>query len=178
MADKDGEQFDEAVEERVINEEYKIWKKNTPFLYDLVMTHALEWPNLTAQWHPDVTWSDIFSLGLGTGTRSSLAEFWKQKYLTIGYLGEARSPLKKRQNIPASVRRSESDRTTSRPSKTSEVVMTQAKLQEVENLPAYENVAVNVERKCDMLVSSNVTQADAPQCGCSAIIKNKMVTTF
>lgn len=46
--------FDEAVEERVINEEYKIWKKNTPFLYDLVMTHALEWPSLTAQWLPDV----------------------------------------------------------------------------------------------------------------------------
>ena len=55
MADKEGEQFDEAVEERVINEEYKIWKKNTPFLYDLVMTHALEWPSLTAQWLPDVT---------------------------------------------------------------------------------------------------------------------------
>ena len=55
MADKDGDQFDEAVEERVINEEYKIWKKNTPFLYDLVMTHALEWPSLTAQWLPDVT---------------------------------------------------------------------------------------------------------------------------
>lgn len=43
------------MEERVINEEYKIWKKNTPFLYDLVMTHALEWPSLTAQWLPDVT---------------------------------------------------------------------------------------------------------------------------
>ena len=28
--------FDDPVEERVINEEYKIWKKNTPFLYDLV----------------------------------------------------------------------------------------------------------------------------------------------
>ena len=55
MADKEGEQFDEAVEERGINEEYKIWKKNTPFLYDLVMTHALEWPSLTAQWLPDVT---------------------------------------------------------------------------------------------------------------------------
>jgi len=26
-----------------VNEEYKIWKKNTPFLYDLVVTHALEW---------------------------------------------------------------------------------------------------------------------------------------
>lgn len=49
------ENFDEAAEERVINEEYKIWKKNTPFLYDLVMTHALEWPSLTAQWLADVT---------------------------------------------------------------------------------------------------------------------------
>ncbi|VDI30374.1 histone-binding protein RBBP4 [Mytilus galloprovincialis] len=55
MTEKDGEGFDDAVEERVINEEYKIWKKNTPFLYDLVMTHALEWPSLTAQWLPDVT---------------------------------------------------------------------------------------------------------------------------
>lgn len=44
----------EDVEEKVINEEYKIWKKNTPFLYDLVMTHALEWPSLTVQWLPDV----------------------------------------------------------------------------------------------------------------------------
>ncbi|KAK2186759.1 hypothetical protein NP493_190g06006 [Ridgeia piscesae] len=55
MTEKDGGGFDDAVEERVINEEYKIWKKNTPFLYDLVMTHALEWPSLTAQWLPDVT---------------------------------------------------------------------------------------------------------------------------
>uniref|UniRef100_F7A4Z7 RB binding protein 7, chromatin remodeling factor n=2 Tax=Ornithorhynchus anatinus TaxID=9258 RepID=F7A4Z7_ORNAN len=53
MANK--EMFEDTVEERVINEEYKIWKKNTPFLYDLVMTHALEWPSLTVQWLPDVT---------------------------------------------------------------------------------------------------------------------------
>lgn len=33
-------------------QEYKIWKKNSPFLYDLVMTHALEWPSLTVQWLP------------------------------------------------------------------------------------------------------------------------------
>lgn len=62
---------DEGYEERIINEEYKIWKKNTPFLYDMVillllvpcclilihfqvMTHALEWPSLTVQWLPDV----------------------------------------------------------------------------------------------------------------------------
>ncbi|MBZ3884770.1 Histone-binding protein RBBP4 [Sciurus carolinensis] len=54
LADKEAA-FEDAVEERVINEEYKIWKMNTPFLYDLVMTHALEWPSLTAQWLPDVT---------------------------------------------------------------------------------------------------------------------------
>lgn len=54
------ETFDDAVEERVINEEYKIWKKNTPFLYDLVMTHALEWPSLTSQWLPDVTKLVVF----------------------------------------------------------------------------------------------------------------------
>lgn len=47
--------YEDGVEERVINEEYKIWKKNTPFLYDMVMTHALEWPSLTAQWLPEVT---------------------------------------------------------------------------------------------------------------------------
>ncbi|CAO2602382.1 Histone-binding protein RBBP4 [Lemmus lemmus] len=56
--------FDDAVEEGVINEEYKIWKKNTPFLYDLVMTHALEWPSLTAQWLPDVTSPEIASVQL------------------------------------------------------------------------------------------------------------------
>jgi hypothetical protein len=59
-----------------INEEYKIWKvrcnadhtlprcwltsccvgvssflqKNAPFLYDLVVSHALEWPSLTLEW--------------------------------------------------------------------------------------------------------------------------------
>jgi histone-binding protein RBBP4 len=40
-------------EEKIINEEYKIWKKNCPFLYDLILTHALEWPTLTVQWMPD-----------------------------------------------------------------------------------------------------------------------------
>uniref|UniRef100_A0A8C5KH39 Histone-binding protein RBBP4-like N-terminal domain-containing protein n=1 Tax=Jaculus jaculus TaxID=51337 RepID=A0A8C5KH39_JACJA len=53
MVDK--EAFDDTEEECVINKEYKIWKNNIPFLYDLVMTHALEWPSLTAQWLPDVT---------------------------------------------------------------------------------------------------------------------------
>ena len=41
--------------EKLINEEYKVWKKNTPFLYDVVMTHALEWPSLTCEWLPGKT---------------------------------------------------------------------------------------------------------------------------
>ena len=45
----------DEIDEEVINEEYKVWKKNSPYLYDLVLTHALEWPSLTCQWLPDVT---------------------------------------------------------------------------------------------------------------------------
>ncbi|KAJ3739805.1 WD40 repeat-like protein [Lentinula detonsa] len=57
-------------ENKLINEEYKVWfvrvllslgkastpgirKKNAPYLYDLVITHALDWPSLTCQWFPD-----------------------------------------------------------------------------------------------------------------------------
>ena len=28
-------------------------KKNAPYLYDLIITHALDWPSLTCQWFPD-----------------------------------------------------------------------------------------------------------------------------
>lgn len=50
---KEEEEMRGEIEERLINEEYKIWKKNSPFLYDLVITHALEWPSLTVEWLPD-----------------------------------------------------------------------------------------------------------------------------
>jgi histone-binding protein RBBP4 len=43
----------EIVERKLINEEYKMWKKNSVFLYDLMYGRALEWPSLTAQWLPD-----------------------------------------------------------------------------------------------------------------------------
>ena len=39
-------------EQLFINEEHKIWKKNTPHLYDLIITHTLEWPSLTVEWLP------------------------------------------------------------------------------------------------------------------------------
>ncbi|KAI9890337.1 MAG: Histone acetyltransferase type B subunit 2 [Vezdaea aestivalis] len=49
------DEVDEAVAaaNKVINEEYKIWKKNAPYLYDLMLSTALEWPTLTTQWFPD-----------------------------------------------------------------------------------------------------------------------------
>jgi histone-binding protein RBBP4 len=73
----------EDAEEKIINEEYKIWKKNTPFLYDLVMTHALEWPSLTCQWLPDKSeppGKDYTVQKLILGTHTSGEE---QNYLMI-----------------------------------------------------------------------------------------------
>ena len=33
---------------------YRIWKKNAPFLYDYITTHSLLWPSLTVQFFPDL----------------------------------------------------------------------------------------------------------------------------
>lgn len=33
MAQREEEDYPDELEERLVNEEYKIWKKNTPFLY-------------------------------------------------------------------------------------------------------------------------------------------------
>lgn len=68
---------DAETNERIINEEYKIWRKNAPFLYDLVMTHALEWPSLTVQWLPDIhkpADKDISVQKMILGTHTSSAE--------------------------------------------------------------------------------------------------------
>lgn len=47
------DQDEEKLREKIINEEYKTWKKNAPFLYDIMLSTALEWPTLTTQWFPD-----------------------------------------------------------------------------------------------------------------------------
>lgn len=39
-------------EEIKIKEEHKIWKRNCPFLYELLISQALEWPSLTVEWLP------------------------------------------------------------------------------------------------------------------------------
>lgn len=94
MIDKEAA-FDDAAGECVINEEYKIWKKTTPFLYELVMAQALEWPSLTAQWLPEVTRpkgkdlsfpplilgphisDEIFSIQLSNGDAQCLWGIWR-----------------------------------------------------------------------------------------------------
>lgn len=70
----------ETEEEKQINEEYKIWKKNSPFLYDLAMTHALEWPSLTVQWFPEVQTPldrpvSLHKIVLGTHTSGAEANY-------------------------------------------------------------------------------------------------------
>jgi histone-binding protein RBBP4 len=73
----------ENAEEHLINEEYKIWKKNTPFLYDLVLTKALEWPSLTVEWLPERRIADdgsSCSANLLLGTHTSDAE---QNFLMV-----------------------------------------------------------------------------------------------
>ena len=70
--------------------QYKVWKKNTPFLYDIVLTHALEWPSLTVQWMPDKRTPagkdySVQRLILGTHTNDG-----EQNYLM---LGEVHLPL-------------------------------------------------------------------------------------
>ncbi|CRG87393.1 Histone acetyltransferase type B subunit 2 [Talaromyces islandicus] len=80
------EQEEERTEEKIINEEYKTWKKNAPFLYDMILSTALEWPTLTVQWlpdkqeHPDKPYS-THRLLLGTHTSSDA-----KNYLQIAHV--------------------------------------------------------------------------------------------
>ncbi|KAK4491455.1 hypothetical protein RD792_002205, partial [Penstemon davidsonii] len=66
--------------EEVVEEEFSVWKKNTPLLYDLVVCHALEWPSLTVQWLPSPPPSEggdlsVHKLILGTHTSDDAPNF-------------------------------------------------------------------------------------------------------
>lgn len=45
----DGSPLDQQTQEN-----YRIWKKNTPFLYDYISTYTLLWPSMTVQFFPDL----------------------------------------------------------------------------------------------------------------------------
>ena len=77
---KDG---DDDLEDKFINEQYKNWKVNSRFLYDVCLSHALEWPSLTVQMLPTPEGSDSKSkqerrLLLGTHTSEN-----EQNYLLM-----------------------------------------------------------------------------------------------
>ena len=80
-SDNNEEYNDEQIDQQqAINEEYKIWKKNAPYLYDLLITHSLEWPSQTIQWFPDVEEPpgeqyNISRLLLGTYTSGTEPEY-------------------------------------------------------------------------------------------------------
>ena len=49
------DEIDQSQEEETINEyEHKIWKKNAPYLYDILITWGLDWPSLCVNWLPKV----------------------------------------------------------------------------------------------------------------------------
>ncbi|CAI9104755.1 OLC1v1003502C1 [Oldenlandia corymbosa var. corymbosa] len=68
-------------DETMLEEEFTVWKKNTPFLYDLVISHSLEWPSLTVQWlpsQPSLNAADaesVHKLVLGTHTADECPNF-------------------------------------------------------------------------------------------------------
>jgi histone-binding protein RBBP4 len=74
----------DVLSDRIINDEYKVWKKNSPYLYDIVLTTALEWPSLTTQWLPDVKEAgegkDVREHSLLLGTHTSEGE---QNYVMV-----------------------------------------------------------------------------------------------
>ncbi|KAL9296338.1 hypothetical protein ACSQ67_022234 [Phaseolus vulgaris] len=42
----------EEYNEGEVEEEFSVWKKNTPLLYDLFISQPLQWPSLTVHWLP------------------------------------------------------------------------------------------------------------------------------
>jgi histone-binding protein RBBP4 len=83
---------EEIVANKLINEEYKIWKKNSVFLYDIMYSRALEWPTLTTQWLPDVKeipGSTFRTHRLVIGTHTSGQ---KTDYLQIAHINLPKPP--------------------------------------------------------------------------------------
>ena len=52
------------------NEDYKIWKKNSRYLYDILVAEEMEWPSLTVEWEIDLS-NDGLIPKLVLGTQST-----------------------------------------------------------------------------------------------------------
>lgn len=85
---------EELQNNKTINEEYKIWKKNSVFLYDIMYSRALEWPTLTTQWLPDIKTipsSTFRTHRLLIGTHTSQT---KTDYLQIAHINLPKPPAR------------------------------------------------------------------------------------
>jgi histone-binding protein RBBP4 len=57
--------------EQIITREYRLWKRNAPFMYDLMITKAMEWPSLSVDWISSVVEGEHYDtqkLVIGTHT--------------------------------------------------------------------------------------------------------------
>ncbi|KAM0678124.1 hypothetical protein BDAP_001383 [Binucleata daphniae] len=73
-----------AFEQKIINEEYKIWRKNVPYNYDLLFTHALSWPSLSVQFYPSAQRNEASTTQqILLSTHTSGAD---QEYITIAQI--------------------------------------------------------------------------------------------
>ncbi|PVI00453.1 WD40 repeat-like protein [Periconia macrospinosa] len=77
---------EQIMENKLINEEYKIWKKNSVFLYDMLYARALEWPTLTTQWLPDKKHIDGTNLSLHRAILGTHTSNQAQNYLQIAHV--------------------------------------------------------------------------------------------
>ena len=88
------EQLSQSQEEEELEQEdeYKNWKKNAPYLYDVLITWGLDWPSLCVNWIPEVEYirqSSYYKQKLILGTHTSGQEV---EYLMIA---KAQLPLSK-----------------------------------------------------------------------------------
>lgn len=65
------------------DEDYQIWKKNAPLLYDTLVSHLLEWPSLTVQYLPTIDDTDNFNFMTQKLIIGTNAEPEEQNYLMI-----------------------------------------------------------------------------------------------
>ncbi|SAM02560.1 hypothetical protein [Absidia glauca] len=79
MADAVNEQ-----QQQQINEDYQLWKKTAPVLYDVVVTQNLTWPTLTCQWLPELSRDHGYtSQGLLIGTNTNDEETNYTQFLSV-----------------------------------------------------------------------------------------------
>lgn len=70
-------------EEMLINEEFTVWRKNVPYLYDMLLSHALTWPSLSVQWFPEAVRNEEAECTVQKLLLSSHTSGQEEEYLQI-----------------------------------------------------------------------------------------------